>query len=48
MFEKDGLEDGGDAAVEAAGTLPDDFDQLPIELVSLSDRFVLPCPIPCL
>lgn len=41
VFDK-GSEDEEDArsAGEGNGKLPDDFDQLPIELVSLSDRSV--------
>lgn len=42
VFEKGNSEDGEDngTASETTGKLPDDFDRLPIELVSLSDRFV--------
>ncbi|KAI6712439.1 hypothetical protein JHW43_005066 [Diplocarpon mali] len=41
IFEKGGSADEVDnAAVKASGKLPDDFDQLPIELVSLSDSFI--------
>ncbi|PBP24164.1 VPS9 domain protein [Diplocarpon rosae] len=41
IFEKGGIKDGENSAVgEASGKLPDDFDELPIELVSLSDSFI--------
>lgn len=41
LFEKGGPEEEEDSgSSETTGKLPDDFDKLPIELVSLSDRFV--------
>lgn len=43
LFEKGGSEeeDEDSGNNETTGKLPDDFDKLPIELVSLSDRFVI-------
>lgn len=38
VFEKTSEDEGNETADEGNGKLPDDFDELPIELVSLSDR----------
>ncbi|EKD13477.1 VPS9 domain protein [Drepanopeziza brunnea f. sp. 'multigermtubi' MB_m1] len=40
VFEKGDSDDEDEGAAEMNGKLPDDFDQLPIELVSLSDSFI--------
>ncbi|KAG4425222.1 hypothetical protein IFR04_001589 [Cadophora malorum] len=41
LFEKGGTEEEEDSGSnETTGKLPDDFDKLPIELVSLSDSFI--------
>ncbi|KAL2068203.1 hypothetical protein VTL71DRAFT_16301 [Oculimacula yallundae] len=41
VFEKGGSEgEEGSGSSESTGKLPDDFDKLPIELVSLSDSFI--------
>ncbi|CZT05329.1 related to VPS9 (involved in vacuole trafficking) [Rhynchosporium graminicola] len=41
VFEKAGSEEEeGCGSMESPGKLPDDFDKLPIELVSLSDSFI--------
>jgi hypothetical protein len=37
-FEKSSEDEDHNAAEEASGKLPADFDELPIELVSLTDR----------
>lgn len=42
LFKKGTSEEEEDnGSSETTGKLPDDFDKLPIELVSLSDRFVV-------
>lgn len=43
-FERTSENEDNEVADEGSGKLPDDFDELPIELVSLSDRFVLHPP----
>lgn len=43
-FEKTEEEEDNETADEGSGKLPDDFDELPIELVSLSDTLVLLYP----
>ena len=41
-FEKSAQDDGeSGAGDEGTGKLPADFDELPIELVSLADRYVM-------
>ncbi|KAH7321703.1 hypothetical protein BKA65DRAFT_87029 [Rhexocercosporidium sp. MPI-PUGE-AT-0058] len=40
LFEKGGSEEEDSGNNETTGKLPDDFDKLPIELVSLSDSFI--------
>lgn len=42
IFENDEDEEGHEATAEGSGKLPADFDELPIELVSLADRFFGP------
>jgi hypothetical protein len=47
-FEKSPQEGEPEAGDEVTGKLPADFDELPIELVSLTDRLVPPKRLSCL